>query len=324
MEIFDFGVGFPVIDKGNDFFIACLRAECEARGMKFIFVDAKSLDNLTSEIKSGNFKLKFYFDMASETFIPSDAFLKFNYLLKSIGTRIIDDPDNVKRAADKSITHFDLLQAGISVPFTIIIKSGNAPENFTDEEKEKLGNAFVVKPALGYGKRGVSIATYETMKEAIVEARKAHMGDTILAQEFIEPKEINGRPAWFRLFNTFGEITPCWWNPNAQTYEKVAPREVYEHSLLPMIQIASDIGRITHIDWFSSEIAINKKNNEFVVIDYVNDQCWVNPQSKSADGIPDDILAHMAYRIVEKARDHISRRSLLRSYRSIWFPTKLR
>ncbi|MFH1305400.1 MAG: hypothetical protein ABIH74_03250, partial [Candidatus Omnitrophota bacterium] len=213
MEIFDFGVGFPVIDEGNDFFISCLKAECDARGMKFIFIDAKSLDSLTAQIKNGIFKLKFYLDMASETFIPEDPYLKFNYLLEDAGTRIVDDPDDVKIAADKSVAHFDLMRAGISVPFTVIIGSGEPSREFTDEEKEKLGHLIVVKPALGYGQRGVKITTYEAMREAIAEARKVNMGDTVLVQEFIEPKEINGNPAWFRIFNTFGEITPCWWNP---------------------------------------------------------------------------------------------------------------
>ncbi|MFH1305462.1 MAG: hypothetical protein ABIH74_03580, partial [Candidatus Omnitrophota bacterium] len=235
-------------------------------------------------------------------------------------TRIVADPDVVKIAADKSVTHFDLIHAGISVPFTVIMRSGEPAREFTDEEKEKLGHSIVVKPALGYGQRGVKITSHDAMYQSIAEARKVNMGDTVLVQEFIEPKEINGNPAWFRIFNTFGEITPCWWNPNAHTYRKLTPREVYEHKLLPMIQIAAEIGWITRIDWFSSEIAINKKNNEFLTIDYMNDQCWVNPQSKSADGIPDDVIVHIAGRIVEKARDHINRRSAL-SHRSIWFPT---
>lgn len=311
MEIFDFGVGFPGIDEGNDFFIGCLKSECDARGMKFIFIDAKSLDSLATLIKNGNCKLKFYLDMASETFTPLDPYLKFNYLLKDAGTRIVDDPDDVKIAADKSVTHFNLMREGISVPFTIII--GSEMREFTDEEKERLGHFFVVKPALGYGKRGVNIATYEAIHEAIAEARKVNMGDTVLVQEFIDPKEIDGNPAWFRLFSTFGEVTPCWWNPNAHNYRKVTPREVYEYNLLPMIKITAEIARITRIDWFSCEIAISKKNNEFVAIDYMNDQCWVNPQSKSADGVPDDVLAHIAGRIVEKAQDYNNRIKIYRT-----------
>jgi len=299
------------MDTGNDFFIARLSAECAARGMKFIFIDAAALDGLAAGIKNSGFKLKFYLDMASETFIPGDPFLKFNYLLKDAGTKIVADPDDVKIAADKSITHFDLMRAGVSVPFTVMIESGKPPREFTGEEKERLGSPIVVKPALGYGERGVKITTYEAVREAIAEARKVNMGDAVLVQEFIEPAEIEGNPAWFRLFNAFGQITPCWWNPNAHTYREVTMRQVYERKLLPMLQIAAEIAQITRIEWFSCEIAVNKRNNEFVAIDYMNDQCWVNPQSKSADGIPDDILARIAARIAEKARNYINRRSAM-------------
>lgn len=311
MEIFDFGVGFPAIDEGNVFFVNCLKADCGARGMKFIFIDAKSLDNLTGEIKNGNFKLKFYLDMASETFDPKDAYLKFNYVLKDSGTRIVADPDDVKVAADKAVTHFNLVRAGIPVPFTILIRGGEPNRQLTGEETEKLGHPFIIKPALGYGQRGVKIATQGTMFEDIAEARKVKMGDNFLAQEFIEPKEINRTPAWFRLYHTFGEIIPCWWNPNAHTYRQVTRREVDEHELLPMIHIAAEIARITRIDWFSCEVAINKKNNEFIAIDYMNDQCWINPQSKFNEGVPDCVIIRIAERIVEKAWDYINGRFTL-------------
>ncbi|MFH1753215.1 MAG: hypothetical protein ABH875_03435, partial [Candidatus Omnitrophota bacterium] len=80
MEIFDFGVGFTDIDEGNEYFVNCLKAECAARGMKFIFISRKSLDDLAPRIKGGDLKLRFYLDMASETFISEDAFMTFNYL----------------------------------------------------------------------------------------------------------------------------------------------------------------------------------------------------------------------------------------------------
>lgn len=311
MQIYDFGGGFPVLDEGNDYFENRLRAECLSRGMKYILVDRTTLESLTSAIKEGALKIRFYLDMASETFVPGDAYLNFNYLLKSSGAKITDDPDDVKRAADKSLTHFDLTHEGIHVPYTVIIKGADASVELDHEQRLRLGNRLVVKPALGYGQRGVRFTTYETLAEAVRMSRQADMGDTLLIQEFIEPKEIAGLVAWFRVFNTFEEIIPCWWDPNKHIYREVTMWEMYEYKLLPVIQITKEIARITRIDWFSTEIAINKKNNEFVAIDYMNDQCWVNPKSKSPDGIPDDILSRIAFRIVEKARYYISRSPLL-------------
>lgn len=305
MEIFDFGVSFPSIDEGNEFFVDRLKAECRARDMKFIFIDAKSLDNVGEKIKKRDLKLKFYLDMASETFDPDDAYLKFAYLLKDTGTKVMEDPDRVKVAADKSLTHFNLMRAGIPVPFTIIMKSGQPNRQLNGEESEKLGRFFIIKPSLGYGKRGVKVATQESMLEDIAEARKIKMGDDILVQEFIEAREIEGSPAWFRIYHTFGAIASCWWNPGANLHRQVTLREIEEHGLLPMTRIASEIARITCIDWFSCEIALNKKNNEFVAVDYMNDQCWVNQQSRFEDGVPDDVICHITGRIVEQAWKYI-------------------
>ena len=311
MKIYDFAAGFPAIDLGNAFFESRLRIECAGRGMEYILIDRITLDNLATRIKEGTFKVRVYLDMASETFVPGDAYLDLAYFLKSSGAKIVDDPDDVKIAADKSITHFKLIAEGVSVPYTIIMKSGQEHREFNDEERAKMGGLFVVKPALGYGQRGVRFTTYESIDMAVAESRCANMGYTLLFQEFIEPKEIEGCPAWFRVFSTFGEVIPCWWNPSDHTYREVNMWEMYRHKLLPIIQITKEIARITRIDWFSTEIAINKRNNEFLVIDYMNDQCWVNPKSKSSDGIPDDILNRIAFRIVEKAHYYITHFSAL-------------
>ncbi|MBN1354632.1 MAG: hypothetical protein JW994_08210 [Candidatus Omnitrophica bacterium] len=307
MEIYDFGAGFPAIDDGNDYFESRLRTECAFRGMSYILIDRPNLESITGRCRDGAFRLKFYLDMASETFTPNDAYLNLNYLLKKSDTKIVDDPDDVKISADKSLTHCNLMARGVPVPYTVITKGAECLRPLTDQERLGLGHFFVVKPALGYGRRGVKFTDYDNMQKAVNESLQAKMGDTLLIQEFIEPAHIGGRKGWFRIFYIFGEIIPCWWDPEKSTYHEVLMHEIYEYKLLPLIEITRKIAHITRVDWFSTEIAINKKNNEFIAVDYVNDQCWVNPKSKSPDGIPDDILSRMAYRIVEKAHYHIRR-----------------
>ncbi len=318
MEVFDFGVGWPVENEEEELFIKTLKNECEARKMKFIFIDDKVSAALSNKIKKGEFKLKFYLDMASETFDPKDEFIKFSYALKDSGTRIVADPDDVKAAADKSITHFDLARAGVPVPFTIVIRNWEPTRRLTEEEKEKLGFPFVIKPALGYGQKGVKIVQRQSLKE-IAEARKFNMGDNFLLQEFIEPSDIGGDVAWFRNFHVFGEVIPCWWHPDTHVYRQVTMREMDELKLLPLARITTEIARVTRIDWFSCEIAVNKNNGKFIVVDYMNDQCAINPQSKHKDGVPDELVVHLAERIVDKAWNHIKGRFTL-SYRAIWFP----
>ena len=319
MESFDFGIGWPVEGEDKEFFISSLKSECEARRLKFIFISWDSIGSLSSKIKKGEFKLKFYLDMASETFDPKDEFTKFAYSLKDSGTRVVADPDDVKAAADKSITHFDLASAKIHVPFTVLIRNWEPTRRLTDDEKAGLGFPFVIKPALGYGQRGVKIIRQKATLKEIAEARQMNKGANFLLQEFIEPDEINGEPAWFRVFHLFGEIFPCWWNPATHVYRHLTLRETDEYKLLPLIRITNEIARITRIDWFSCEIALSKKDKKFITIDYMNDQCAINPQSKYKDGVPDELIAQIAERMVEKAFQHIRHRFTL-SHRAVWFP----
>lgn len=319
IEHFDFAIGWPERHDPNDAFIGALAHECKARRLRFLCVDETSLKKIIKEIKNGRIRIKFFLDMASETFDPNHPFTQLVYLLKDSGTRIVDDPDDVKSAADKSITHFDLLRSRVPVPYTIVIRKWEPSRRLTREERERLGSPFVIKPALGYGQKGVRIVGRRPHSKEIDEARLFDPGDNYLVQEFITPAEIYGRPAWFRVFQLFGEIIPCWWNPSRNEYGQVTLREIDDNRLMPLVRIASEIGRITRIDWFSCEIAINSKNRKFVVIDYVNDQCAIYPKSEHADGIPDDLINLLAQRLVEKAWLY-TRGEFTLAYRAVWFP----
>jgi len=96
-------------------------------------------------------------------------------------------------------------------------------------------------------------------------------------------------------------------------------READAHGLFPLARIASQIARVTRIDWFSCEIAKSKRNRKFFAIDYMNDQCAVAAKSQQKGGVPDEIVSHLASRIVEKAWQHNTGRPTL-TYRGVWFP----
>ena len=319
MEVYDFGIGWPVADGQEELFIKSLKSECAARNMNFVLIDDFALKNLSNAVKKGELKVKFYLDMASETYDFEDKFTRFAYCLKDAGARIVADPDDVKAAADKSVTHFDLVAARIPVPFTVVIRHWEPARRLTSEEKIGLGFPFVIKPASGYGQQGVKIINQRPNLKDIAEARKFDEGDNFLLQEFIEPIDLGGSPAWFRVYHLFGEIIPCWWNPQNNIFRQVTLAEMDNYRLSPLIHIASEIARITLIDWFSCEIAVSKKTNKFVVIDYMNDQCAIYPQSQHPDGVPDDLVVHIATRIVENAWQHIRGRFTVR-YRAVWFP----
>lgn len=84
-----------------------------------------------------------------------------------------------------------------------------------------IGLLFIIKPALGYGQRGVKVISSENPLQEIADARLFDAGDNFLLQEFITPIELKGRPAWFRIYNLFGDIIPCWWHPTTHEFYPV-------------------------------------------------------------------------------------------------------
>ncbi len=317
MDVYDFGIGW--IDEDSDvLFIEALRKECETRGLRFLKVNESTLEHVSSQVRGGKLKIRFYLDLASDTENLEHAFTKFAYLLKDFGTRVVADTDQVRFSADKAITHFNLINAGIPVPNTVVIRNWDPSRRLTLEEREKLGLPVVIKPATGYGQRGVRIVRERLSLPEIAEALKYNPGDHFLLQEFVEPEVLEGTVAWFRIFYLFGELFPCWWNPQSGVYRQAMVREFERHRLMSMIRIASDIADVVRIEWFSCEIAMSKGSNKFVVIDYMNDQCDVSSQSFRAAGVPDDLLLLLARRMAEKAWQWV-RGSVRLHHRAVWF-----
>lgn len=318
METYDFGLGW--IEDGQEYlFKSSLKSECAARGLRFLLVDRDSLEEISESVEKGKTRLVFFLDLASEITDSDDLFGKFVYQLKDSGTRVVADPDRVRSALDKSVTHYTLTDAEIDVPYTVVVRNWEPTRRLNDYERGGLGLPFVIKPASGYGQRGVKvIEDWMSLKE-IAEARSFDPGDNFLLQEFIKPRQLDGSPAWFRVFFVFGEVMICWWNPKTGAYRQTTLREFERYRLSPVARIASEIAAGTGIEWFSCEIALNEKTGQFTVIDYMNDQFDISSQTQRDAGIPDDLVLLFVQRLAEKAWQYkIGRHPL--SYRAIWFP----
>ena len=94
----------------------------------------------------------------------------------------------------------------------------------------------------------------------------------------IVPRDINGAPAYFRVYFVFGSVWVAWWNCYKDNYRVVTPQEGSEFNLKPLEEIIRRIATFTGMNFFSSEIA-QTESGEFVAIDYMNDQCHMLSQS---------------------------------------------
>jgi len=230
-----------------------------------------------------------------------DIFSRICYAVKDVGGVVINDPDRTRVAIDKAVTHYELINAGITTPYTVIVRNWE-PNYFklTPQERKNLKAPFIIKPALGYGQQGVVKDARGSIKE-IASARNFDKGDNFLLQERVNPIELAGKRAWFRVFNVFDTIIPCWWDDRHNLYEHVAYEEFNNFRLFSLAKIVAKIASITKMVWFSTEIAIDLYNSKmrFLAIDYVNDQCDMSAKSETVSGVPNPIVEHTAYCIVD-------------------------
>jgi hypothetical protein len=244
--------------------------------------------------------------MHSEHHLPEDPFHKLVDLAEQRKTFVIDPPSIARTAFDKSVLHPRLESAGISVPTTLIVKAAEAPFlNLSAEQKAALGDPFVIKPARGYGRRGVILDAHD--EKDLARSMSAWPDEKYLLQQKIVPRDLDGRPAYWRLFYAFGSLWWCWWDCFTDVYAEVTSEEVARYALEPLGQGMHKLAALTGMNFFSSEIA-QTAAGEFVWIDYVNDQCHMLTQSSNPKmGVPDRVVEGIATRLVEASAEIIRR-----------------
>ena len=300
MKQYDFALAWNSGSKEN--FVKWLKKECSLRGLRFLLVTEKNAESIINDLEKGKLRIKFLLDNEADYNDKNNLFARLCYAVKDIGGYVVCDPDDARQAANKAITHYDLVKAKIPVPYTIVVRNWE-PDDFilTKEETKQLRTPFIIKPASGFGQKGVIKNANGTITE-IAQARHFNRGDDFLLQEKIVPSVISEKQAWFRVYFLFGEIIPCWWSTDVGSYEYVTLREMYKFKLLSLVRIISEIARVTNMEFFSSEIAITGegKNRHFVAIDYVNDQPELCVRSeKGRFGPVSEVVQHIAERIVE-------------------------
>ena len=318
MKRYNFALAWNSGSKEN--FVKWAKKECVARGLKSLLITEKNVTAVIDNLEKGRLALDFLLDNEADYCDPNNLFARLCYAAKDANSYVVCDPDDARQAANKAVTHYDLIRAKIPVPYTVVVRNWEPDDlTLTKAEISRLGKPFIIKPASGFGQKGV-VKNAEGSLTEIAQARHYNRGDDFLLQEKIEPSVLGHKQAWFRVYFLFGEIIPCWWNTENGQYSLVTLREMYNLKLLPLIRITSEIARITNMEFFSSEIAMTGKGKErhFVAIDYVNDQPELCVRSeKQGEGPVPEVVQHIAERIVEVAW-RLTRGSPLSIHRSIW------
>lgn len=281
----------------DDYFIHCVqRLSSEAR-LNFFLVEPIWVEQFFHYLKEGRIWPRVLLNMHCEHHQPEDIYHRLVNLAAEKGCQVIDPPDQARAAFDKARLHPRLVGAGISVPWTVVVPR-ERPDGWklTDDERTAIGIPFVIKPAMGYGRQGLVL---DARTEADLDRSiSAWRDDQYLFQNRVVPREVNGRPVYFRVFHVFGDVWVTWWNCYTDHYRLVSPAEWAEFGLGQVEETVRQIARMTGMTFFSTEIA-QQEAGGFVVIDYVNDQCHMLSQSAHPEkGVPDELVAAIARRLV--------------------------
>lgn len=284
----------------DDYFIHCIQKHCAEAGLNFFLIEPLWVERFYDCLDRGLVWPRVVLNMHSEHHEPKEIFHQLVRLAAQKHCRVIDPPDRALAAFDKAGLHPRLIAAGIHVPFTIIVP-GHEVTSFQLEERHlsELETPFVIKPSLGYGRKGVILEA--TQASDLAKSAEAWPDRNYLLQRRIQPADFQGRLGYFRVFHAFGSIWSCWWNCYTDHYRPVEPSEVTELGLQPLTDITRQMAAVTGMDFFSTEIALTAEGR-FVVIDYINDQCHMLSQGADPEkGVPNELVAAVARRLVEGA-----------------------
>lgn len=273
-------------------FVRLLEDACRGRGLSILQVRPPSRDRTVAELAAGELAFAALLDRASDEDLD---FLPIVAWAGEHGALNLNPYARARRAADKSLTHGDLLGA-LSTPQTIVVPPYVECPELPDLDLDPFGPAIIMKPAHGGGGDGVVVVG--AAAEPVQAARQQFPEDSYLLQTHVVPAQLGGRPAWFRIIYAAGRIYPFWWDPLTHAYAAVTVAEADHFGLRPLQAMTRRIAEICGLCLFSTEIAW-RDDCGFQVVDYVNDPIDLTPQSVMPSGVPDRILGFIAENLAD-------------------------
>jgi hypothetical protein len=272
-------------------FVHLLDTACRAERRTLLQVTPGSLDHNLKELASGAIAFRAYLDRASE---EDPRFLPLVEWARAHSVVSVNGYEHARRAWDKAAMH-EVLFANVRTPYTIVLPSFHERPTLEPLDLAPLGGSFSIKPAHGGGGDGVVVDAHSA--EEVMSARRQYPGDKYLLQTRVHPIRAGQRPAWFRVLYCSGEIYPCWWDMQTHVYAAVSIAEESHYALAPLRAITKTIADVCQLGLFSTEIAHTGQTG-LVVVDYANDPIDLRLQSRSLEGVPDDIARFIAERLV--------------------------
>jgi hypothetical protein len=284
-------------------------------------------------LAAGRLTIGFHLDYFALWHIPDDPYARLAAAVEDSGGRPVNTPGRARAFTDKAEAHGELLRRGLGVPPTVVLRPWAEDRPLTVRERELLrldepGARVYLKPANGFGARGVvrvERTDPEGLEASLAAARQFDRQDSFLIQREVCPpllacEDGAARPAYWRVICCLGEWSVFWWQHQDRmagrpSYRPVTPAEMRRHRLHPVLDYGRAQAELSGLEWFSTELCLGDgpQTSRFMVvgsdgrprpvlaIDYFNDQCDVDVQSRWPGGPPDSAVRRFAERIAEAA-----------------------
>jgi hypothetical protein len=330
---YDLTISRPCVDmEAFTAFDGWLASAAALRNLSCCILTDAVVQEATERLQSGRLQIGFHLDYFSLWHIPDDPYARLARAVRDSGGHTINPPAKSRLFTNKAEAHERLRKRGLGVPATALV----SPETEIYESillAAGLGldgtSTYYVKPANGFGSSGVlrvENGTFDRIREAITQVRQRHAADTLLVQRAINCPRLRAddganRIAYWRLVHCMGEIIPFWWcaaeaAQGRPSYRRLTGAEIKRLQLQDVIHYCHELADLCQMSWFSTELCASEtaedtrfrvpgpdgKSRSLVAIDYVNDQCDVDVQSRWLGGPPDDFVRHVANRFAEAAR----------------------
>ncbi|MBM3124061.1 MAG: hypothetical protein FJZ87_03195 [Chloroflexi bacterium] len=276
-------------------FVHLVEDACLQQAISFWPITPSTLLDAITDLWTGNqsFRTLLFRGSGDKRFEPIQHWARENNAFR------INPEEISKWSEDKATMHLELIHAGLQTPHTIILPPFLEQPLLPPTDLSPLGWQYVIKPSNQGGGQGVILGA-STMDQ-VLRARMQFPEEKYLIQATVIPRTIQGRPAWFRVIYAAGNVYPSWWHPLTRVYSMVSSLEETKYNLEPLREITQRIASISKMDWFSTEIALTHEN--FLVVDYVNDDIDTRLQSHAVDGVPDEIMKAVASDLVRLTQE---------------------
>lgn len=293
---FAFGLDYLSLNSG---LLRIMHEAMSAYGLSCLLINNSSVKEAIESVKKGSLRPLVYLDLCSG---PGTIFQDLLRTMAAAGVHSLCDPKTLEWTF-KANSHPALEKAGLPLPPSVILKRTDSDRDLTADELARVGDRCVIKPSFGVAGLGAVIGVQPTRTQ-IATARDYNRNDDWLIQKMMSWTKFGERQAYIRAYNILGYRTIMWWN-NEKGYTSLTWDDLQRHDLLPTVEMIDRIVAVTGVEFFSTEIAITADrgqaptNERFCLIDYINDQCDIDPHAQPGRSPPEKWSKWICERMAE-------------------------